>query len=102
MLNTSLLVKAFGRVTYVDTHTPATFFYIDDGSALSDGLVISGNKMRGIRVSLASLAAGNAITPPSVNQHLSITNICSPQYVSGKVLAQIRPRSQADIGVVAE
>ena len=51
--------RATGRVTYVDSVTTPKFFYIDDGSNLSDG-----------------------------------------QVIGGKTLAQIRPRSQADVQVM--
>ncbi len=46
-LNTEMLLKVSGRVTYVDTESPAQFFYIDDGSGLSEGQVFDGTVMRG-------------------------------------------------------
>jgi hypothetical protein len=100
--NVSLLVRTSGRVNYVDTSAPAKFFYVDDGSSLSDGVVISGHSMKGIRVSLANLAVGNTIYPPTVGQYVMVKGICAPQAVGvSRVYAQIRPRSQGDIVVVA-
>jgi len=102
VLNTSLLVKTSGRVTYVDTAATKKFFYIDDGSGLSDGTVISGQTMRGIKVSLINLTTGNVILPPAKNDLVAVTGICSPYSASGKVLVQIRPRNQGDIRVIPE
>lgn len=100
-LNTSLLMKTSGRVTYVDTSVPAKFFYVDDGSGLSDGLVYNGQIMRGLRVSIGNLATGNIITPPTENQYVTVTGICGMYTVSGKTLALLRPRNQADVQVIA-
>ncbi|MDO8585580.1 MAG: hypothetical protein Q7T82_00920 [Armatimonadota bacterium] len=100
--NVNLLVQTSGIVTYVDTATPIKFFYVDDGSGLSDGLVFGGQTTKGIRVSITSLATGNTILPPAIGQYVSVTGICAPQTVAGgKVLAQIRPRDQGDVVVLA-
>jgi len=100
--NTSLLVQTSGRVTYVDTATPQKFFYIDDGSGLSDGSTLDGEPVMGLRVTITSLATGNAITPPFVGQYVTVTGICIPQSVTGRILAQVRPRNQDDIRVIEE
>ena len=97
VLNTSLLMTTSGRATYVDTASPARFFYVDDGSGLSDGQVIGGQIMRGVRVWIASLAAGNTIIAPSVGQYVTVTGICAAYTASSKTFAQIRPRTQGDI-----
>lgn len=97
LLNTSFLMKTSGVVTYVDTANPARFFYVDDGSGMSDGQVIGGNHPRGIRVWISNLAAGNTIAPPGADDYVTVTGICATYTISGKTYAQIRPRSQADI-----
>lgn|GEM_PF-6288271 len=97
VVNTSMLMKTCGIVTYVDTGTPRTFFYIDDGSGLCDGLVYNGYLMRGLRVALDKLATGNTITPPLANTYVTVTGICAPYSAGGKFYAAIRPRNQADI-----
>jgi hypothetical protein len=102
LLNTSILMKTTGRVTYVDTAATPKFFYVDDGSNLSDGQVIGGKTMRGLRVSISNLASGNTITPPSVEDYVAVTGICSTYAAGGKTLAQIGPRCQADVQVVTE
>lgn len=102
VLNTSMLMKTAGLVTYVDAATLCRFFYVDDGSGLSDGVVIGGQTMRGLRVSIANLATGNSISAPSVGQYVTVTGICAPQTIAGgKVVAQIRPRNQDDIQPIA-
>jgi len=102
VLNTSVLVRTSGRVTYVDTATPKKFFYIDDGSGLSDGLVFGGKTMQGLKVSITPLATGNVILPPGLHQYVTVTGICGPYTTSGKTLVQIRPRNQGDIQIMAE
>ena len=102
MLNTSLLMRTSGRVTYVDAAVPASFFYLDDGSGVSDGQVIGGQTMRGVRVWIANLATDNTILPPSVGQYVTVTGICAPYTACAKTFAQIRPRTQADIREIAE
>jgi uncharacterized membrane protein YgdD (TMEM256/DUF423 family) len=101
--NLSLLVKTAGRVTYVDKQTPCRFFYIDDGSGVSDGTVIDGKLMRGLRIYIAGLAPGNTILPPATGDFVTVTGICAPQLASGgRIVAQIRPRSQADIQLIPQ
>jgi len=63
--NIGLLVKTWGRVTYVD---PAMgFFYMDDGSGLNDGFGYPG-----VRISIEGLA-----TIPQVNEYLVVTGVSS-------------------------
>ena len=97
LLNTEMLLKVSGTVTYVDTASPVKFFYIDDGSGLSDGQVFSGMAMCGIQVYISGLAVGNTIIPPVQGQYVTVTGICATYSVSGKTMAQVRPRNQADI-----
>lgn len=91
--NIGLLVRTWGKVTFVDAINK--FFYIDDGSARLDG---SGNV--GLRVSYDNLAPGNTITPPSVNSHVLITGISSTVVISSKIQPNLLPRRQDDIQVV--
>jgi hypothetical protein len=100
-LNTGLMVRTSGRVTYVDTASPCRFFYVDDGSGLSDGLVYDGDAMVGVRIWIMNLAAGNTIIPPSVGQQVVVTGICSAYSTPGKTCAQIRPRTQGDLQVIS-
>ncbi|MHB9036463.1 MAG: hypothetical protein ACYC64_07330 [Armatimonadota bacterium] len=90
--NIGLLIKTWGVVTYVDTSTTPTYFYIDDGSGLQDG---SGHK--GVRVAIDNLATGNSITPPSETQHAAIVCISSTISINGKIQPNLRPRRQTDI-----
>ena len=97
-LNTEILMKTSGIVTYVDTAKPAKFFYIDDGSNLSDGLTYSSKTMRGLRIAIDKLATGNSITPPSAGDYVVVTGICWPYTgASNKTYAELRPRNQADV-----
>lgn len=102
LLTTSLLMKTSGRVAYVDTAAPKKFFYVDDGSCLSDGEVIGGKTMQGLKVWISGLKTGNSIAAPGVNQYVTVTGICAPYSTAGKISVQIRPREQADIAIVAE
>ena len=102
VLNTGLLVKTSGRVTYVHTTSPPRYFYVDDGSGMTDGVVIGGVPMRGVRVWIYNLATGNTVTAPNVNELVTVTGICTAYSVSGKTYAQIRPRNNADLVRVSE
>jgi hypothetical protein len=98
--NVGLLVKVSGRVTAVD---PAgLFFCVDDGGGLADGTLVDGAPAKGIRVSLAGLAPGNSIAPPSKDSYVAVTGLVSLYEASGLLRAQIRPRRQADIVPIAE
>lgn len=98
--NISLLVRTCGRVTYVDKTAPPRFFYIDDGSGVTDGQVLGGQLVKGLRVWISNLAPGNVIIPPSVGDYVAVTGICTTYAALGKIFSQVRPRSQADIVVL--
>ncbi len=92
--NIGLLIKTWGRVTYVD---PAgKYFYINDGSNREDG---SGHI--GLRVDCDNLAPGNTITPPSVNTYVMVTGISSTVVINTKIQPNLRPRRQVDVQSVA-
>ena len=89
--NIGLLIRTWGKVTFVDTTNK--FFYVNDGAGRQDG---SGNV--GLRVSYDNLAPGNTITPPAVNSYVAVTCISSTWLNgSGKIQPNLRPRRQTDI-----
>jgi len=90
--NIGLLVRTWGRVTFVDTTNQ--FFYIDDGSGLLDGYSA---ECIGVRVSYANLAPGNTITPPAQGQFVVVTGISSTVVINSLIRPMLRPRRQADI-----
>jgi hypothetical protein len=90
--NIGLLVRTWGKVTYVDTSNPSMFFYIDDGSNRSDG-----SPYTGVRVALDNLAAGDTIAPPATNDIVAVTGISSTFMVGANVQSNLRPRRQSDI-----
>lgn len=98
--NVGLLVKISGRVNAVDPLNQ--FFYIDDGAGLTDGVLINDTSAKGIRVSLAGLATGNVITAAANGTYVSATGVVSVYEHSGRVYAQIRPRTQSDIELIQE
>jgi hypothetical protein len=82
--NVGLLVRTWGRVSYVD---PAgSFFYIDDGSGIQDG-----SGIRGVRVECSGLSI------PRAGQYVTVTGISSTYVISGKIARLLRPRSEADL-----
>ena len=91
--NIGLLIRTWGKVTFVDSANK--YFYINDGSGRADG---SGHV--GIRVSYDNLAAGNSISAPGPNDYLAITGISSTVLVSSKVRPNLRPRRQSDIQTI--
>lgn len=96
--NIGLLVKTWGTVTYVDTIQK--FFYIDDGSKLSDKCGITA--ATGIRVSYEGLAQDNTFSPPTQGQFVVITGISSttqvqPAQGTTRIITTLRPRRQADM-----
>lgn len=97
--NIGLLIKTFGRVTYVNT--TSQFFYIDDGWGHATILPAPDScTVYGIRVSYGGLAAGvPAITPPvaNINTYVAVTGIISTVMVSDLVEPNVRPRRQDDI-----
>lgn len=101
--NIGLLVKTWGRVTYVDT--VGKFFYIDDGSGRTDGSthLVTGSPVEnvGVRVSYDNLAPGNTISPPAETTYVAVTGIISTVLVNvggvDRVQPNLRPRRQSDI-----
>lgn len=91
--NIGLLIKTWGKVTFVDTVNKC--FYINDGSNRNDG---SGHV--GLRVDYDNLAPGNTITPPAENTYVMVTGISSTIIINGKIQPNLRPRRQSDIQVV--
>ncbi len=87
LCNKGTLVRTAGKVTAVD----GTDFYIDDGSALSDG---SGNK--GVQVSWAwSLRSKTALEAPPLGATVAVTGISSSSAdENGASYRVSRPRNQ--------
>ena len=91
--NVGLLLTTWGMVTSKDTASPSRFFYVDDGTALSEGV-----GLQGVYVYTSSLASGNSITPPEVGHYAIVTGICTmARLPDGRIVARLRPRTQADI-----
>lgn len=89
--NIGLLIKTWGKVTFVDTANK--LFYIDDGSNLNDS---SGHI--GLRVSYDNLAQGNSIIPPTLNSYVTIVGISSTYAdTANKIRPNLRPRRQDDV-----
>lgn len=91
--NVGLLVRTWGRVTYVDPS--GAFFYIDDGSPINDGSGLPG--ATGVRVLLSGLAVGNAIPAPQAGEYLLVRGISSTQNIYGHIVRALRPRDASDI-----
>jgi hypothetical protein len=91
--NIGLLIRTWGKVTYVDDIDPVgEFFYIDDGSGLLDG-----SGYVGIRVSCTNLLPPNEITPPVLGEYTAVTGISSTIVISDLVRPLLRPRDQNDV-----
>lgn len=82
--NVGLLVTACGRVKCRDTY--GNYFYIDDGSGLSDG-----SPCAGVRVASANL------TMPAMHSYSVVTGLSGTTLLGGKAVRLLRPRSQTDI-----
>ena len=99
--NIGLLIRTYGKVTYVDT--TLQYFYIDDGYGRWDGTTRTGGSIPvlGVRVSYGGLASGvPAITPYAENTKVTVTGIistCLVPVTTGLVQPNVRVRSQADI-----
>jgi len=79
MNNIGLLIRTWGKVTFVD-----------------------GSGHVGLRVSYDNLAPGNTITPPALNSYVAVTCISSTWLNgSGQIQPNLRPRRQSDITVIA-
>ena len=95
--NIGLLIRTFGKVTYVNT--TSQFFYIDDGWGKVTTLPPPDNcTVTGVRISYGGLAEGvPAITPPAVNTHVAVTGVVSTVMIGGLVYPNVRVRGSGDI-----
>lgn len=99
--NIGLLIRTYGKVTYVDTANQC--FYIDDGGNRIDGTKRSGTSdpVIGVRVSYGGLASGvPAITPPAEQAKVCITGIISTCIVDTLVQPNLRVRHADDIQAI--
>lgn len=83
--NMGLLIRSWGKVTYVGDGTE-DFFYIDDGSRLDDG---SGHV--GLRVKSRHLMK------PALGSFVAVTGISSCQTLGSRIIPVIKARGQVDI-----
>ena len=85
LYNTGLLVRCWGRVTYSDTSSPTDrYFYVDDGSGLSDG------SHPGVRVRCGSVS-------PPISGMAIVTGIATSEQVGSDVVPAILIRDAADL-----
>lgn len=85
--NIGLLVRMWGKLTYLD---PAgAFFYLDDGSAISDGF-----GQTGIRVACSNLPV------PTSGANVTVTGISCATQINSKTVRLLRPRSAGDLSYV--
>ncbi len=82
--NVGLLIRSWGRVTYVDPG--GGFFYLDDGSGIQDG-----SGYEGMRIACSSLPL------PEIGMYVTVTGISGVTKVNGKPVRLLRPRSEADL-----
>ncbi len=82
--NVGLLCHAWGSVTYVDPG--GAFFYLDDGSNLSDG-----STRPGLRVATSSLPV------PASGAKVDVIGISSTTTVNSKIARLLRPRCVSDL-----
>ncbi len=92
--NVGLLVKAFGRVTASvnDGTYEGSYFYIDDGSGISDG---SGNI--GIRCRAAKSASAEGPYVPAMNSYVAVTGALGATTIDGSIVRFLQPSTQDDI-----
>lgn len=83
--NIGLLIKTSGKVTYVGSESE-DFYYIDDGSGLSDG---SGHA--GIKINCINLCK------PQIGMNMLVTGISSCENIDDKVMPVVRVRYQSDM-----
>ncbi len=98
--NVGLLVKAWGKVTAVETVTPPAkprWLYIDDGAGLDDG---SGNT--GVKVTLTGLVGGPPDTIPEEGDYVVVTGLSSCEIPDSKTapVRLLRPRCRGDISIM--
>lgn len=86
--NIGLLVKAWGRVSFVSPD--GSYFYLDDGSGIADG---SGHS--GVRVACEGLPR------PLQGDGVWVRGISGATVLGGKVVRLLRPRSIADLSYVS-
>lgn len=99
--NVGLLVKTWGKVTWVDA--TAQYFYVDDGSGLSDGTRRTDNNLLvfGVRVSYGNLAADAVpVSVPSERDIAVVTGISSVVVISGQSRPNLRVRKGPDVLVL--
>ncbi len=91
----TLLTTVWGNVTAVDT-TGHQYFYVDDGSMLTDG---SGNV--GLRIDVSKVAEPAAIQSLmdslTTGKTISVTGIAGREVVGEGTASVVRPRSASDI-----
>ena len=99
--NIGLLVRTWGKVTYVNTIEQS--FYVNDGSNLSDGTrrLDNNNLVLGIRVSYADLSSSaTPVTPPSENDLAVVTGISSTVLISDTIRPNLRVSKGTDIQIL--
>lgn len=84
--NIGLLVTTSGRVS--GPRVPAGWFYLDDGSGVSDGTGIPG----------IYVDAGGLLTPPQ-GSFATVTGVSSCEWFEGRLVNVLRARTQDDIRV---
>lgn len=84
LYNTGLLVRVWGRVTYIGND----FLYIDDGSRLQDGNSLDAI---GLRVYLGSFSK------PEVGDYVAVTGISSIEMIGGNRVRLIRVTSPCTV-----
>ena len=87
LLNTGLLVRAWGRVENVDAGLGRCFIY-------------DGSREGGLLVDCGNLASGNSISMPGNGDWITVTGISSMGIVGGGIAPTLRPRDQSDMLVV--
>ena len=98
-LNLGWLVRTWGKVVYVDPGS--TFFLMDDGSGVPNGIGVPGSgggAVYGLAVDLTSLGSP-AIIPPRVGWVLGVTGVSSCDSIGGACYSVLRPRTEQDITV---
>lgn len=92
--NVGLNVSAWGRVTASGTDSVAgAFFYMDDGSHLSDGSIVDGNPALGVRVY-------SSLMFPPVGKLVAVTGVSSIERINGLSRPRILTRLPADVIVL--